>query len=85
VELRDGRVLFTYRLAGRGYTCVSPFDNGNLTGLELPARVTGTGGEMCELALDIDPGQERGHEYPYAPMTGNLMYTACPGSRLGHI
>jgi len=73
-ELMDGRVLFTYRLAGRGYACVSPLDNGNLTGLELPARVTGTGGEMCELALDIDPGQEGGHEYPYAPMTGNLMY-----------
>ena len=41
VWLRDGRVLFTYRLAGKGYSCVAPCDNGELTGLELPARVTG--------------------------------------------
>lgn len=73
-ELRDGRVLFTYRLAGKGYSCVAPCDNEELTGMELPARVTGTSGEMCELALDIDPVQEGDHEYPYAPMTGNLMY-----------
>ena len=73
-ELKEGRMLFTYRLAGKGYSCVAPHDNVEMTGLELPARVTGTSGEKCELALDIDPGQEGGHGYPYAPMTGNLMY-----------
>ena len=82
-ELKEGRMLFTYRLAGKGYSCVAPHDNVEMTGLELPVRVTGTSGEKCGLALDIDPGQEGGHGYPYAPMTGNLMYCS-PGSRPRH-
>ena len=72
--LQDGTVEFRYRLAGPGYSLVAPGQNVDMTGMGLAGEVAGTAGEMCELALDLEPGQGGGQKYPFAPGTGSFMY-----------
>lgn len=72
--LQDGEVVFCYQLAGKSYGLTRKKQNTDMIGISLPGRVTSTDGQLCELELDIEPGQAGGYQYPFAPETGNMMY-----------
>ena len=73
-ELAGGEVIFTYRLAGNGYTWVPWEDNPDYTGMSFVGSIVGTQGEQVEVAFDIDKTAAGGNRYGFAPATGNLMY-----------
>ena len=73
-ELAGGEVIFTYRLAGNGYTWVPWEDNPDYTGMSFVGSIVGTQGEQVEVAFDIDKSAAGGNSYGFAPATGNLMY-----------
>ena len=73
-ELAGGEVIFTYRLAGNGYTWVPWEDNPDYTGMSFVGFIVGTQGEQVEVAFDIDKSAAGGNSYGFAPATGNLMY-----------
>ena len=73
-ELAGGEVIFTYRLAGNGYTWVPWEDNPDYTGMSFVGSIVGTQGEQVEVAFDIDKSAAGGNRYGFAPATGNLMY-----------
>ena len=73
-ELAGGEVIFTYRLAGNGYTWVPWEDNPDYTGMSFVGSIVGTQGEQVEVAFDIDQTAAGGNRYGFAPATGNLMY-----------
>ena len=73
-ELAGGEVIFTYRLAGNGYTWVPWEDNPDYTGMSFVGFIVGTQGEQVEVAFDIDKTAAGGNRYGFAPATGNLMY-----------
>ena len=73
-ELAGGEVIFTYRLAGNGYTWVPWEDNPDYTGMSFVGFIVGTQGEQVEVAFDIDKSAAGGNSYGFVPATGNLMY-----------
>ena len=73
-ELAGGEVIFTYRLAGNGYTWVPWEDNPDYTGMSFVGSIVGTQGEQVEVAFDIDKTAAGGKRYGFATVTGNLMY-----------
>lgn len=72
--LQDGEVAYRYRFAGESYGLTCRKQNTDMIGISLPGKVTSIDGQMCELELDLEPGQTGGIQYPFAPETGNLLY-----------
>ena len=72
--LQSGEIVCCYCLAGESYALTPEIQNTDMIGLTLSGEVKGTEGKCCELALDLEPGQSGGHQYPFAPATCNFMY-----------
>jgi hypothetical protein len=75
-ESERGELIFTYTLA-RPESLYTEFGFcGNLKGRSLKGRVIDVRGERLRLHLDIDKEQDREKAFwfPYAPITGNVLY-----------
>jgi len=74
-ELRNGVLVFSYRLGGMYRFMKRKRYNKNIAGLALTGTVERTEGESVYLRLDIDGNTGKAlYPYPWRPVSGNLMY-----------
>ena len=73
--LRDGELLYTYKIGRPNWFSQREIKNEKLIGLCLPGTVLETDREVARLKLDIDEGRKPG-SYPFSwmPESGNIMY-----------
>lgn len=73
--LRDGELLYTYKIGRPNWFSQREIKNEKLIGLCLPGIVLETDREVVRLKLDIDEGRKPG-SYPFSwmPESGNIMY-----------
>ena len=73
--LRDGELLYTYKIGRPNWFSQREIKNEKLIGLCLPGIVLETDREVMRLKLDIDEGRKPG-SYPFSwmPESGNIMY-----------
>lgn len=73
--LRDGELLYTYKIGRPNWFFQREIKNEKLIGLCLSGTVLETDREVARLKLDIDEGRKPG-SYPFSwiPESGNIMY-----------
>ena len=73
--LRDGELLYTYKIGRPNWFFQREIKNEKLIGLCLSGTVLETNREVARLKLDIDEGRKPG-SYPFSwmPESGNIMY-----------
>ncbi|GAB6088104.1 AHH domain-containing protein [Alkaliphilus crotonatoxidans] len=77
VRLEKGELVYCYQLSRRKGIWQEPIENKKLKGITMEGKVLDVKGEDVKLHLSIDKEQskETAHWFPFAPPTGNMMYS----------
>lgn len=76
IQMKNGILLFTYRLQNSDSIKIKPIVNKRLQGISLPGKVIAVARNQLKVHLNIDPKQdvEKAYWFPYSAEANNVWY-----------